>query len=78
MSRLRLPLIAITALAALIALPGCVAYPVHGYGEGPRAQVYVPAPSVYVGTGWGYRGGGGHGGWGGHRSWGHGGGRHWR
>ena len=68
------------ALAALIALSGCVAYPEGTYGYGGPAY-YAPAPTVVVPIapyrGW-YGGGGGgwyRGGYGGGGGW-HGGG--WR
>ena len=73
---------AAVAAAALLALPGCVAYgPGYAYGGYPVAYApapaygyYAPAPAVVVGGGWG----GGWGGWGhgygagGYGGWGHG------
>jgi hypothetical protein len=61
--------IAAGALAALLGLTGCVAYPVNeGYYGAPAVApgyVYAPAPTVVIGGGWG-------------RGWGHGWGHRWR
>lgn len=79
-SRLLAPVLAV---ASLVAVSGCVAYPAgygygyaeNGYYAAPEATVVVPAP--VFGFGYGYGGGyrGGYGGGYGHR-WG--GGGHWR
>ena len=65
---MRHTLLRIITATALLALSGCYAYP-YGYGPayGPAYAgpvVAVPAPSIYVGGGWGRGWGGGYGrGW---------------
>jgi len=69
---MRHTLLRILTATALLALSGCYAYPYGPYGYGPAygpayagPVVAVPAPSIYVGGGWGHGwGGGGYGhGW---------------
>jgi hypothetical protein len=67
--RAKAPLLAALAVG-LLALSGCVAYPVGGYyADGgyyaPNGYAYAPLPGVYVGGGYGYY----HRGWRGHRYW---------
>ncbi len=64
----------VLAALGLIALGGCVAYPVEGVYAQP-APFYAAPPSVYFGGGYGgyggyrpHHGGRGYGGWG-HRGW---------
>jgi hypothetical protein len=67
MSKFKWRLVPALALASLVALTGCVAYPAgYGYGEAggyyaPSATVVIPAP-VYRPYYGGYRGGWGRGG----------------
>lgn len=64
MSRLKRRLVPLFAIAALISLPGCVAYPAYGgggYYAEPSSVILVPGPVYrphyrgggYYGGGWG-------------------------
>ena len=73
---MRRKLLRVIAATALLGLSGCYAYPAYPYGPEYGAPVVagpvvaVPAPSVYVGGGWGGYGRG--------CCWGGGYGRGWR